>query len=115
MASTVTIDNGQTGRGGQGDVFVRRGTLNLGIYATGGVSVTKQQLELPVEVVDVDVQPSAGIIFETIKGTGGQTFTIKAYRQKDPAAAGGADIALPEVTNAVDLSAVVPRFEAKGR
>lgn len=114
MASTVTLDSGSTGRGGQGDVFVRRGTLNLGIYATGGVTVTKQQCELPVEILDVDVQPSAGIIFETVKGTGGQTFTIKAYRQKDPAAAGGADIALPEVGNGVNLAAVNFRFRAEG-
>lgn len=31
---------------------------------------------------------------------------LKIYRQKDPAAAGGADIALVEVANAVDLSGV---------
>jgi hypothetical protein len=31
---------------------------------------------------------------------------LKIYRQKDPAAAGGADIPLPEVANAVDLSGV---------
>lgn len=29
---------------------------------------------------------------------------LVAYRQKDPAAAGGADIALPQVGNTVDLS-----------
>lgn len=34
------------------------------------------------------------------------TQTIKIYRQKDPANAGGADIAFTEVANAVDLSAV---------
>jgi hypothetical protein len=34
---------------------------------------------------------------------------IKAFRQKDPADAGGADIALPEVANTVDLSAVTVR------
>lgn len=34
------------------------------------------------------------------------TQKIKIYRQKDPANAGGADIAFVEVANAVDLSAV---------
>jgi len=40
---------------------------------------------------------------------------VKIYDQKDPAAAGGADIALPEVGNAVSLAAVNFRFEAKGK
>jgi hypothetical protein len=34
------------------------------------------------------------------------TQLVKVYRQKDPANAGGADIALPEVGNAVDLTGV---------
>lgn len=32
---------------------------------------------------------------------------LLAYRQKDPAAAGGADIPLPQVANTTDLSALV--------
>lgn len=39
---------------------------------------------------------------------------LKIYRQKDPAAAGGADIALPEVANGVDLSGVTFHFLAIG-
>src|SRR5690349_15935560 len=35
---------------------------------------------------------------------------LKIHRQKDPAAAGGADIALPEVGNGVDLSGVTFQF-----
>lgn len=36
------------------------------------------------------------------------------YRQKDPGATGGADIALPEVANTTDLSAVVVDYVAWG-
>ena len=39
---------------------------------------------------------------------------VLAYRQKDPAAAGGADIPLPEVANAVDMSAVTFNWVAYG-
>lgn len=37
---------------------------------------------------------------------------LKLFRQKDPAAAGGADIALPEVANTADMSAVSVDFVA---
>jgi hypothetical protein len=110
MASTITLDTGQKGRGVAGDVFVRRGAGNVGIYATNGVAVTPQQLELASEIRDLDIGSAAGIIFEYDKTNG----KIKAYRQKDPAAAGGADIALPEVANGVDLSTTVFRFRAEG-
>jgi hypothetical protein len=39
---------------------------------------------------------------------------LKIFRQRDPAAAGGSDIALPEVTNGVDLSGVTFQFIAVG-
>lgn len=39
---------------------------------------------------------------------------ILAYRNKDPANAGGADIAFPEVTNTADLSLVTVRFAVMG-
>lgn len=42
------------------------------------------------------------------------TQKIKVFRQKDPAAAGGADIALPEVANGVDLSSIPFGFLAIG-
>src|SRR4051812_4644292 len=38
------------------------------------------------------------------------TQKLKIFRQKDPAAAGGADIALPEVANTTDLSGVTFGF-----
>lgn len=40
---------------------------------------------------------------------------LLAFRQKDPAAAGGADIALPEVGNTADLSAYSVRLRILGR
>jgi hypothetical protein len=110
VASTITLDAGQKGRGVAGDKFIRRGSGNLGIYATNGVAVTTGQFELASEISDLDLGIASGIVFEFDK----TNMKIKAYRQKDPAAAGGADISLPEVTNAVDLSAVTFRFRAEG-
>lgn len=110
MASTVTLDSGQDGRYVQGNKFVRKGSGNLGVYATNGVTVTKGQFELPVSLDHLDIGGTGGIIFEWDKTNS----KIKAYRQKDPAAAGGADIALPEVANGIDLSASVFRFLAQG-
>lgn len=40
---------------------------------------------------------------------------LKLYRQTNPAAAGGADVALIEFTNAGDASAVVLSFKAYGQ
>lgn len=114
MASTVTLDGGQTGRGNQGDVFVRRGVLNLGAYATGGVAVTKGQLELPVQILDLDIQPSSGYTFEAIAVAGGGSFTVKAYYD-NAAGAYAQNVPEGEVTNAANLVAITPRFEAKGR
>jgi hypothetical protein len=110
MASlAVTFDAQPGGRSTMFPRKVRRGTISLGTYATGGVAVTPTNVGL-IRIDDLDVQPSAGYIFEYLPATG----KVKAYRQKDPAAAGGADIALPEVANAVDLSAVTARFRAEG-
>lgn len=111
MAATLTIAT--DGRGAAGDKLVRRGTGNLGTYATGGIAVTKANCDLPVKLSRLEIDPAGGYIFEasalTVNGA-----TIKAYRQKDPAAAGGADIPLPEVANAVDLSAVTFNWTATG-
>lgn len=110
MASTVTIDAQPAGRVVAGNQKVRRGTLTLGTYATSGVAVTGAQCELYGTLQELKVFPSAGYIFEWLPATG----KVLAYDQKDPAASGGADIALPEVGNSVDLAAVTPRFEARG-
>jgi hypothetical protein len=111
MAATITFDAGQEGRYVQGDRYVRTGTLNVGTYATNGVAVTKANFDLPVSLTHLEVDSSGGYIFEFDKANS----KIKAYRQKDPAAAGGADIPLPEVANAVDLSSITPRFRAVGK
>lgn len=47
-------------------------------------------------------QPTAGYVFEWDED--GQK--LKAFRQRDPGAIGGADVPLPEVTNLADLSAL---------
>jgi hypothetical protein len=79
-------------------------TVNLGTYATNGVAFTPATFGL-VRVDYIDIGPAGGYLFE-VDYTNSK---IKAYRQKDPAAAGGADIALPEVANGVDISAVTFR------
>ena len=105
----VTFDAQPGGRSTMFPRKVRRGTISLGTYATNGVAVTPKNLEL-VRIDDIDIQPSGGYVFEWLPSTG----KVKAYRQKDPGAAGGADIPLPEVANAFDLSAVTARFRAEG-
>lgn len=111
MAFAVAIDAGPDGRFVTGDRQIRTGTISLGTYATNGVAVTKANFDLPVVLNHLEVDPSAGYLFEFDKTNS----KVKAFRQKDPAAAGGADIALPEVANAVDLSAVLSRFRASGK
>lgn len=106
MASTVTLDSGQDGRGAAGDKFTRRGSLTLGTYATGGVAVTKAQLDLPVAINDLDLGSSGGYLAEWVKSTG----LVKVYVDKTPAAA----TPLGEVANATDLSAISFRFTAQG-
>lgn len=112
MASTVTIDAQPDGRhDGIGGLRGRFGKLNVGVYATGGVAVTASQFEFSASILHLDVGSSAGYVFEFDK----TNLKILVYRQKDPAAAGGADIPLPEVANAVDLTAITPRFFALGK
>jgi hypothetical protein len=106
VASTVTLDSGQAGRGASGDKYVRRGVLNLGVYATNGVAVTKAQFDLPVSLDHLDVGSGSGYVFEWDKTNG----KIKAFIDKTPAAA----TPLAEVANAVDITAVVVRFFAQG-
>lgn len=111
MSATVTIDAQPGGRTVDGATRVHRGKITVGTYATSGVAVTNLSFELPVRMDDIRLSPSAGYIPEYLPSTG----KILVYDQKDPAAAGGADIALPQVGNGVDLGAVFFRFEAKGR
>lgn len=110
MASTITIVD----RYVQGNRYVRTGTGNLGVYATGGIAVTKAQFELNASLKDLQIRNAGGYVFEVTALTDAGA-TIKAYDQKDPAASGGADIALPQVGNTVDLSAVTFAFNAAGK
>ena len=103
MASTVTLNSDEF----EGFKF---GTLTLGTYATNGIAVTGAQVDCPQNLVQLIVHPSGGYVFEYVASTG----KVKAYRQKDPAAAGGADIPLPEVAAGVDLSSVNAPFTAFG-
>ena len=108
MAISITIDK-DDGRYVQGNRYVRKGYGNLGIYATGGVAFTPATFDLS-SISQLDVANAGGYVFEWDK----TNQKIKAYRQKDPAAPGGADIPMPEVANAVDLSTVTFRFRVDG-
>lgn len=110
MAVSVTFDSKSKGSFFSGSEKVRRGTISLNTYATNGIAIAASDLRLR-SLDHLDIGVSGGILAEWDKANG----KIKAYRQKDPAAAGGADIALPEVTNAVDLSAITFRFQALGK
>lgn len=108
MAATATIDS--DGRGVAGDMYVRRGSITLGTYAAGGIAVTKATFQLAVKLHDLRVDPSGGYVPRWDKTNA----KIMVYLQKDPAAAGGADIPLPEL-GAVDISATAFRFVATGK
>ena len=111
MASTVTVDVQPDGLSAAGAFQHRFGTINLGVYATGGVAVTFGQFQLDDHIFDLDVRNAAGIVFEFLKATG----LVKAYQNVNPAAAGGADVPLNEVTNTTNLTAIVSRFHCIGR
>lgn len=107
MASTITLSGDWMIN--IGNRRMTSGTGNLGTYASGGIAVSAGQVGLG-QIDELQVMPAGGYVFEYVKSTG----KVKAYDQKDPAAAGGADIALPEV-GAIDISAITFRFQAIGR
>jgi hypothetical protein len=78
--------------------------VTIGTYTSNGLAYTPALFGL-VRIDYLRLDPSGGYIFETDYTNS----KIKAYDQKDPAAAGGADIALPEVGNSVNLGSVVAR------
>lgn len=85
-------------------------------YATGGDTLTAQTLGFNAFLSSGQiVASSGGYTFEAIVQPDAKSLKVKAYRQKDPANAGGADIPGPEVAAAVDLSAITPPFEFRGR
>lgn len=94
-----------------GDHQMSVASINLGTYATGGSSFTPALLGLDQRIDFLNPGAAAGYEFQ-VDYTNSK---ILAYRQKDPANAGGADIPLTEVANGVDLSAVVVRAFAIGQ
>lgn len=108
MASTITLaGDWMTSLGNRRMVHA---TGNLGNpYATGGIAVAASQFGLG-QLEALVIEAAGGYVFEWVASTG----KIKAYDQKDPAAAGGADIALPEV-GAIDLSGITFRCIAIGK
>lgn len=76
-------------------------------YPTGG-----EPIDLPNNTRLVKMFTTGGGGYSTNFISSSQL--LKVYRQKDPAAAGGADIALPEVGSTVDLSASTFEFFAIG-
>ncbi len=105
MPIAITHDQGDLGRGSPSAFYLRLGSLNLGVYATGGVPVTKANFDFANSIVHVDLSQSGGRTYEFDKTAG----KIKAYRN----AAGAGDLA--EVANATDLSATPIRFMAFGK
>lgn len=107
MALTVTIS--QFGPSGNMNRVV--GTLAFDAsYPTGGESLTAANVGL-ASAYPIKVQPYGGYVFD-YDATNSK---VRAYRQTDPADTGGADVALVEVADTTDLSALtaVP-FEALG-
>ena len=111
MAATATFSALPDGWGSEGDVFVRRGTITFGTYATNGVAVDKSTFGFAHSLVTLQVDSAGGYVTSWDKTNG----KVKLYQQKDPGAAGGADIPLPEVGNSTDVSGTTFRFRATGR
>lgn len=127
MAAVATLDSGQDGRAAQGDCLVRRGTLNLGTYATGGIAVTKSTFDFPVSLSHLDISQSGGYTCEWIKSTGlvkvyyggahAHTHTENtagAYAQNATTAANTASVG-DEVANSTNLASINFRFLAHGK
>lgn len=74
-------------------------TVSVNDYVSGGVAIDVAGNTRFNRIVGINGAGYVGFFDPA-------TQLLKVYRQKDPANAGGADIALTEVANAVDLSAV---------
>lgn len=104
MAISTTLLGSPAATGVIGSQRAGTFTVSLNTYATNGIAFTPANFGM-VRIDYMNIPPAAGYVFEVDYANS----KIKAYRQKDPANAGGADIALPEVANAVDLSSVSTR------
>lgn len=78
-------------------------------YTTGGMSLTARNLGM-FKVENLRADPQSGYVF----AYDATNKKVLAYRTKDPANAGGADIVMQEVANAVNLSAISTVVEAFG-
>ena len=116
MALTIARVSGADSTFGNKRIKTRTITFDDS-YPTGGESLTAADLGLRT----LDAVIPHGAFRKTADSTDAiavsynhTTAKLVAYRQKDPAAAGGADIALPEVGNTTDLSGYSGRVTAIG-
>lgn len=80
-------------------------------YPTGGESLTAASIGLGVlDFISFD-QGQGGYVFDYDYANS----KILVYQQTDPAAVGGANIPLVEVTNTTSLATLVAKFRAIGR
>lgn len=98
MAITVTIDSAKGRSGFLGGEKIRRGTLQLGVYATNGIAVAASDFKLKT-LRSLYIGHNTGTVYEWDKANG----KIKAYSG-----------ALAEVANTTDISARTPQFVALG-
>jgi len=109
MAVVVTFDAQPGGRSTMFPRKVRRGTISLGAYATGGVPVTPAMVGL-VRIDDLDIQNASGYSPEWLPGAAPKVKVSydnagAAYTQNQPQG---------EVANAANLAAFNFRFRAEG-
>lgn len=104
------------GVGGRAEYY---GILTFGSeYQTGGLPLTFPTIAEgariagpePKKLLTLRANNLGGYVMQYDREEG----KLKVFRQKDPAAAGGADIPLPEVAEGTNLSALVVTFEAVG-
>lgn len=110
MAITITdVARGINNQGFDGLSWRTATVLLDSSYPTGGEALTAANLGLTTLLVVVPSCP-AGYVAEYDYANS----KLLMYRQKDPAAAGGADIPLPEVGNTISLATVTVRIFAIG-
>lgn len=61
--ATITLDANEGGRDVAGDRFIRRGTISLNTYATGGIAVAKGDFDFWVSLAELRVDPVSGYTF----------------------------------------------------
>jgi hypothetical protein len=104
MATVSAVGAGEAGAAirfsssGNTKLAVKKVTFSSS-YSTGGEALTAADFGM-VALAVVIPMPAGGYVFEYDYANA----KLKAYRQKDPGNAGGADIPLPEVSAAVNIS-----------